>query len=210
MIRAVLFDIDGVLLDSFEANLKFFQDLLESEGYPRPTREQYRTVFHLPLIDTIRTLTHSGPEDVIQRIWEKGRSADFPYPFDQLTMPDGTEQVIQQLHKLYLLGIVTSRIREDVYEFPRFSRLRPFFHLAISYQDTVHHKPHPEPLLLAAHQLNIQPAECVYIGDAKTDEEAAIAAGMKFILFGGKPLHPKQTSTGSFRALPDLIARFTP
>jgi pyrophosphatase PpaX len=46
-------------------------------------------------------------------------------------------------------------------------------------QDEVtHHKPHPEPLLYAARQLGVSPADCVYVGDATVDVEAARAAGM--------------------------------
>lgn len=44
MIRSVIFDIDGVLLDSFEANLKFFNDLLRHDGQSPLTRERYSTM----------------------------------------------------------------------------------------------------------------------------------------------------------------------
>ena len=59
MIKAVIFDIDGVLLDSFEANLKFFQDLMIKFGYLPPTKEEVPPIFHLNMWDAIRSLTKS-------------------------------------------------------------------------------------------------------------------------------------------------------
>jgi pyrophosphatase PpaX len=45
-------------------------------------------------------------------------------------------------------------------------------------EETTRHKPHPEPLLFAAATLGVDPRECVYVGDATVDVEAARAAGM--------------------------------
>ena len=60
--------------------------------------------------------------------------------------------------------------------------VKTYFRTAVAYEDTTRHKPHPEPLLLAANRLKIKPSGTVYIGDAASDMEAAKAAGMKFIL----------------------------
>jgi beta-phosphoglucomutase-like phosphatase (HAD superfamily) len=77
MIKAILFDIDGVLINTFEANLKFFQDLMRNTGYPEPTREEYRNLFHRTMIDAIRILTRSKDENKIQEIFTMGRDRRF-------------------------------------------------------------------------------------------------------------------------------------
>jgi len=48
----------------------------------------------------------------------------------------------------------------------------------ITYEETERHKPHPDPLLLAAQRLGLEPAACWYVGDSTHDMEAARAAGM--------------------------------
>ena len=50
-----------------------------------------------------------------------------------------------------------------------------------SQDDTTRHKPHPDPLLLAADRLGVEPTECVYVGDAVVDLRAGRAAGMSTI-----------------------------
>ena len=68
MVKAVIFDVDGVLLNSFEANLKFYQNLAHKIGVPLPTREQFQKLFHLSMYDVIKILTQSDSEDKIKRI----------------------------------------------------------------------------------------------------------------------------------------------
>lgn len=205
MIRAVIFDIDGVLLDSFEANLKFFQNLMIKAGYPPPTREEYLPLFHLSMMDAIRILTKSVSEEEISKIWALGRDREVRYDVGLLATPDGAAETVEKLSKNYLLGIVTSRIKESVYESPRLADLKKYFKVAVSYQDTVNHKPDPEPLLLAAQKLQVAPRECVYIGDVDSDMQAARAAEMKVIIYSKDQFDQADAWTSSFVKLPDLI-----
>jgi len=69
MIKALVFDIDGVLIDSFDANLKFFQDLLSKAGYKPPTKKEYSPIFHLSMLDVVRICTKSADEKEIKRVW---------------------------------------------------------------------------------------------------------------------------------------------
>lgn len=48
-IKALLFDVDGTLLDSLEANTKHFQNVFKAAGYPPPTLAEYASVFHFTL-----------------------------------------------------------------------------------------------------------------------------------------------------------------
>ncbi|MBI4135427.1 HAD family hydrolase [Candidatus Uhrbacteria bacterium] len=206
MITAVLFDIDGVLLDSFEANLKFYQDLMQASGYRPPTREEFPELFHLALWDGIKILTKSPDEKEIERIWEMGRTKQVPYQFELLKTPAGAEETIKTLAQSYYLGIVTSRVRENIYSVPSLAALRAYFKVAISYQDTKRHKPDPEPLLLAASRLNAAPENAVYIGDVENDVKAGKAAGMKVIIYSKNAINGADACITSFAELPKYIS----
>ncbi len=206
MIKAVIFDVDGVLLDSFEANLAFYQHLMIKSGHTPPTREEFPGLFHLSMYDAIKRIIKPASELEVKRIWEMGRSRKVNYPVHLLTMPEGASEIISKLSKKYLLGIVTSRIQEAVYEAPVLSRLQKYFQVVVSYQDTTNHKPHPEPLLLACTKLNVTPRDAVYIGDVENDIKAAKAAGMKVIIYSHHKFEMADFSTSSFKELPGLVA----
>jgi|SRR3989344_553336 len=206
MIKAAIFDIDGVLLDSFEANLKFFQDLMDRFGHRPPTRAEFPEIFHLSLWDAIKFVTKSESVEEIKKMWEAGRSREVAYHLELLAMPEGAESVIITLNKGYRLAIVTSRVNEAVYAAPQLARLKKYFSATVSYQDTANHKPHPEPLLLAAQKLGVMPEESVYIGDVSNDILAAKAAGMKVIIYSSNHLDGADFRTSTFTTLPELIA----
>lgn len=206
MIKAVIFDIDGVLLDSFEANLKFVQDLLKKTGYPPPTREEFPKLFHRPLFDIIKIRTGLTSENEIRKIWEMGKNREVSYPFELLRTPEGAEKTVKKLSTIYPLAIVTSRVREAIFEAPALKRLQTYFKVTVAYQDTENHKPHPDPLLLAAQQLGVLPNETIYIGDVASDVQAAKAAGMKVIIYSANLVAGADACVISFAKLPQCIA----
>jgi len=181
MIKAVLFDVDGVLLDSFEANLDFFQKLMPIVGYPSPTRDQYRQCFHLSMLDVIKKLTAPISEEKAKKIFEIGKKQAINYQYQLVKTPIKISETILDLHKEYEIGIVTSRIKGRLLDYPQFKKIKHCFKTIIYYEDTKNHKPDPEPLLLAAKRLKVEPIKAVYIGDAESDRQAAEAAKMHFI-----------------------------
>ncbi len=205
MIKAILFDIDGVLIDSFNANLKFCQDLFSKAGYEPLTREMYSGMYHLTLTEVIKQVTKSRSEIEIQRIWKMGSKRIVPYPLHLLKLHTGVIETLKKLHKKYPLGIVTSRIKNGVFEFSKLAALQQYFSTVIAYEDTVNHKPHPEPLTFAAHQLNVKPQDAVYIGDMESDIQAAKAAKMKVIICSKTPVGNPDGYVSSFKELPNII-----
>lgn len=206
MIRAVLFDVDGVLLDSLEANWKFFQNLMTAAGYRAPTHEEHAAIFHYSLVDAIKFLTKSNDQAELQRVFELGKSARVDYPVDMVKMSKHAAEILRVLRQRYQLGIVTSRIRDGVFLASGFERFKPLFNAVVTYEDTELHKPHPDPLLHAAKLLSVDPDQTVYVGDAATDLEAGRAAGMHVILYGPNPPLGSDATTNDFRELPALIA----
>ena len=208
MIKAVLFDIDGVLLDSFDAGFKWLQDLVVQMGYPKPTKRAYGQAFHLPLPYALKHLAKAELTEELERIHEIIEKV--PYPSKLLSEPPRLKEPLAVLHKKYKLGIITSRNKDGLSKryFP-FAQTKKYFSVCITVEDVTHHKPHPEALLLAAKRLKLKPSECVYIGDSHTDIEAGEAAGIKTILYGGKRHADADAHTRSFKKLPGLIASLT-
>lgn len=204
MIRAVLFDIDGVLLDSLKANAEFFRELLSHFGYRGPTDDEQAMYFHLSMRDVIRKYAPDVSEAKVKEIAKYGDTID--RGFDLLEMPMESPAVLEALSKQYKLGLVSNRTRAGIEEYHKFANLRHFFQVSACYEDTVKHKPEPDPLWFAAKQLGAQPDETVYVGDAATDIAAARAAGMRMVLYAAKPMPGADATTGRFHELPGVIA----
>lgn len=208
MIKAVLFDVDGTLLDSFEANLKFYHDLAVITGYTPPSRERHAETFHLTMREKVVDMTGLRDEGEIQQIMGVGKSNTVPYDHALLRLADGVPETISTLKERYLLAIVTGRIKQNIFEFPDFEKLSHHFSTTVGYEDTELHKPHPDPLLLAAERLAIAPDACVYIGDVENDMIAARAAGMKGIHFTSSSIFHGDAQVKTLHDIFDIITRW--
>lgn len=205
MIKAVLFDVDGVMIDSFEANLKFYQGILAKFGYKEPTRDDYLPMFHMPMLEVLAALTKSNDTEKLKAMWNAGKTREIPYPIELVKSQSKLPKVIGELSENFILGIVTSRIRGGVYEIPALGELEKYFATLVCYEDTKKHKPDPEPLLLAADRLNIPNVNCVYIGDSQSDMIAAKSAGMKALLYSSKNYKDADIRTSVFEEIPKLV-----
>lgn len=205
MIKAVLFDIDGVLLDSKDANLKFLQDLMKESGYKISSKKEIQKVFHLTMWDAIKFLTKEKSERKIRKIWKLG--CKLRYPMEKLKLPKHLKEVIKRLSRKYKLGIVTSRIRKGVQQFFQVSGTEKYFDVVVSFEDYSRPKPHPEPLLVATKKLKVKPEETVYIGDSETDVKAAKAAGMRVIIYSKKCFKDADLNVNSFEKIPFAIKK---
>jgi HAD superfamily hydrolase (TIGR01549 family) len=182
MIEAVIFDIDGVLIDSHDANVAWYRDFLAGHGYHGFSDEDLERGHYYSLREAIAFLTRA-PEDVVQSIWQDARRLQ-GYPYDLVRLPDACAETLASLAETYALGIVTSRIREGIDQFFEFSGLQRHFRVAIGYDDSEKHKPDAEPLLVACQRLGVSPQRALYVGDAQNDLLCAQAAGAHFIAYG--------------------------
>jgi beta-phosphoglucomutase-like phosphatase (HAD superfamily) len=205
MIKAVIFDVDGVLIDSYEANFQFYRRLFNLAGYKPPTREKFSSLFPLTMEKVIKMVTNSSSDEEIKRIWLMGKNRVVPYPYELIKLPDNLDIVINKLKEKYLLSIVTSRIRGGIFKIPQMAKYEKDFKVVIYFEDTLKHKPDPEPLLLAVNKLHIKSEEAIYIGDTKVDIQASRSAGMKIILYSKTQIKGVDAFTSEFSQIPALI-----
>jgi phosphoglycolate phosphatase-like HAD superfamily hydrolase len=182
MIEAIVFDIDGVLLDSHEANMAFYQEILVCHGFPPVSATELAYGHSHTLRESIAYLTKAD-DATVDAVFEAARDLA-GYPYHLVRQPEGCVEVLDALAADYALGVMSSRIIEGIRQYLDLSGTHERFSAIVGYDDTSRHKPDAEPLLLACERLGVAPAATVYVGDAVTDRTCARAAGAHFIAFG--------------------------
>lgn len=203
MIKAVIFDIDGVLIDSLKGNAMLFRDIFRLAGYKKlPTVAHYKKHFHFPAIGYFRIFAKNSDEKEITRLMKLLYENRRNHP---LKIMPGSLKVIKQMSKKYKLALVTSRTRGGVEHYLETSLAHGHFAATVHLGMYQNPKPHPEPLLLACKRLKVKPEHAVYVGDAHTDIEAAKAAGMKAILFPKRRIPGADAYAKEISEIPKIV-----
>lgn len=180
---AVLFDMDGVLLDSVEASLYARRLVANLYGFT-PEEMMQHSEPGRSLLDFYNTLQKIRPfaanftefsdrmlEGVFAYLEEHTQAADknLVHFLDEL----------QARHIPIALG--TSALKRSALRKLELAGLRGRFEIMVTADDATHHKPHPEIYLKAAEHVGMSPRKCIVIEDAISGIQAGHAAGMKVI-----------------------------
>jgi len=174
-LRAVLFDWDGTLLDSFEADTNAYVQMFRTLGVSWESgmlAQHYSPDWH-NVYRAVNLPPERWPE--ADRLWRRFYRSERPL------LQTGARRVVQMLAERFQLGLVSSgsslRVRSQIRAFG----LEPFFAVSVFGDRVPHRKPHPLQLQLAIRQLGCEPGSCVYIGDAPEDVKMAQRAGVAVV-----------------------------
>ena len=183
-VRAVLFDLDGTLIDSAPDLGAAVNKMRLDRKLPPLSQASYRPVAGAGARGLIGVAFDMSPEhDEFAAMRE-----EFCVNYEQCMTHStyafaGVPELIAELVARDLpWGVVTNKASR--FSIP-LTRAMPLFASArtvISGDTTAHAKPHPEPLLEAARRLGIEPAHCMYVGDDERDIVAGLAAGMATVV----------------------------
>jgi len=176
---AVLFDLDGTLIDSIELILNSARYAFEGRT-PAPDDAEWLSGVGTPLAEMFR-LYAKDPADV-EMLVERYREYQLPN-HDRLVR--AYEGVVETVHGLRVarhpLAVVTSKTESLARRGIELVGIGSCFDVIIGCDSTTRHKPHPEPVLAALERLGREPAEAVFVGDSVHDMAAGNAAGVATI-----------------------------
>lgn len=183
-IEAMLFDLDGTLLDTAPEFTHCLNLLLAEEGMPAVTEEGVRSTVSYGakgMVEFGFQIDETNPR--FQSLKDRFLALYAKEIGFQTHFFPGIVNLLERLQALTLpWGIVTNK--PACFTFPlleKFSLLSKAGSVVAG--DTLNtQKPDPAPLLLACQQLAVSPKNCWYIGDAKTDQEASHRAGMRCVI----------------------------
>mgnify|MGYP001627034732 CR=1 FL=1 len=183
-VRAVLFDLDGTLLDS-APDLGHAANVLRARrGLPPLPLTVYRPRASSGAAGMLAVALDLHPGDDAFEQAKAEYLAVYESVMLRATAPfDGVLQLAQALDGAGLpWGVVTNKVERFV--LPMAARVEPLPRAAvvIGGDTTAHAKPHPAPLLEAARRLGLEPSACVYVGDDERDIVAGRAAGMRTVV----------------------------
>jgi len=179
-IKAVIYDFDGVIVDSREANAAYYNRLLRHFGLPEVQVEHWEVIQTLTSREVIDVLFTDPYLARAARALEKTMANDEIIPL--IKVEPHLRETLQILRRGYRTAIATNR-GKSLPLVLEFHHLSPLFDLTISSAQVRNHKPHPECLEIILQQFSLAPSQVVYMGDAEIDARLAEAAAVSFIAY---------------------------
>lgn len=174
-VRAVLFDLDGTLIDTDDILVERWARRLAPLARAWPRFDPHRAARRLamssegPINWAMTVLDALGLDRVLVNPRKTRLDVEKPVP--------GTPELVKSLAERFALAIVTSRGHAGAHGFLNQIGLAGSFRAVITCQSTWRIKPHPEPVRRAAAQLGVPAAACLMVGDTSVDIKAARRAG---------------------------------
>ena len=184
MFKAIIFDMNGVIINDEELHAMAFSRVLsqfgvmlsrEDKDYKeiclgRTDREGFEVLIErFGITEDINELLRQKAEEYLKLV--KGNIKSYP----------GVLELVHKLKDDFMLALVTGAIRQEAELTLKYFKIKDCFKVTITGDDTINGKPDPEPYIRAVEYLHISPDDCVIIEDSSIGVESAKRAGIECI-----------------------------
>ena len=210
MTDAVVFDLDGVLLDSEQVWDEVREQLVRERG-ARWHEGAQREMMGMSSVEWSRYMhdelgVPDPPEtisaEVVRRMEERYRT--------RLPLVDGAREAVERLAARWPLGLASSSNREVIDLVLDVSGLAQFFRVTVSSEEVARGKPAPDVYLEAARRLEVPPERCVAIEDSENGIRSGKAAGMRVVAIPNPHFRPTEEALALADVTLDSLAELTP
>ena len=187
-VDAVIFDLDGTILDSIGIYYQIIEIVFQHLDMPMPSEDKLREAAKTGDFEWDEVLPDRTRQEKDRLIKKAGAVVAEIYPkmFEKKVqlIPRAKETLEHISQKGIKMGLVTSTPRQNlgVKQHPLVNAgIEDLLEVVIAADDVPRKKPAPDPLLECSRRLGIRAEDSVYVGDSRTDVQAGIAAGMKTV-----------------------------
>jgi len=188
-VHCVIYDCDGVLFDSLEANTKLYNDLCALVGRG-PLREDEMRYVHTHTVYEALHFIFGKENDLERKALEilKQKQVDLKNYVGYLKMEPHLLQTLERLKEKGILRVInTNRTTSMKYIMERYN-LWPFFDMVVTALDVKNPKPHPESIEKIVQAFNLNKEQAVFVGDSDVDQQTARSSGVRFIAYKNKEI----------------------
>ena len=186
-IHCVIYDCDGVLFDSIEANKKLYNDLCALVGRTPLSEEEVKYVHMHTVYETIH-LIFRKENGLEKKALELLKEIDWKDYITYLRMEPYLLQILNLLKTNGILRVInTNRTTSMKYIMEHF-HLWPFFDMVVTALDVKNPKPHPESIEKILQSLNLKKEEAVFVGDSEVDQQTAKSSGIRFVAYKNREI----------------------
>ena len=181
--RAVIYDCDGVILDSLESNYIFYNRVMEFLGRPHLDRSnlEARRVLHTYSFNDVMEYFFAGDSRRDEAL-AFAKTIHYRDLAPYMRMEEGFVETLERLKGRVVLGVCTNRAISMEMIIEDFG-LTGYFDCVMTAGKVTNPKPHPEPLLKLLDELGMEAGEVLFVGDSAVDMQAARAAGVPFVAY---------------------------
>jgi HAD superfamily hydrolase (TIGR01549 family) len=201
LLKLVAFDCDGVLFDSQQANIAFYNAILAHFDRPPLASEAVDYIHSHTVWESLNHIFSGYPD--LAAVLTFARSFDYGPFISMMVEEPFLREFFQFLRPGCSLALATNRTT-TTQAVLTYHGLADNFDLVVSAQDVSYPKPHPEAFVRILEHFGLSPREAIYIGDSRVDEQFAANAGVPFVAYRNPGLSADYY-LDSFAAGPDLI-----
>jgi len=180
--KAVIFDMDGVIVDSEPRHERAFLEVVRAIGFEG--KHNLRFADYVGRSDKelwVDFMNQHRPPHTLDQLLEMKRNRVVDIIRTEKPLFKGLPELVAGLARCYQLALASGSERPIIEEVLSLEGLRQFFRVVVSASEVEHGKPAPDIFLRAAQLLGVAPEQCWVIEDSKPGVAAALAAGMKVI-----------------------------
>jgi 2-phosphoglycolate phosphatase len=198
-IRLIIYDLDGVLVDTSDAICLSFNAALEDAGQPPCTDEVIRSMIGVPLDEMYRRVLPQERWGLIKGCFNRYREVFMDISVEHTRMLNGVNETLAHFEEEGLQQcLATNKSTPEAERILAHLGIDGYFDLMVGYDDVPNPKPSPDMILLALDAMGVEPSQAVLVEDSPTGLAAGKAAGVFTVA----------VATGFYS--PETLAGFTP
>ncbi|MBF0257589.1 MAG: HAD-IA family hydrolase [Desulfamplus sp.] len=180
-IKAVVFDCDGVLFDTAQANRMYYNTLLDHFGKPNLSDDQFRLVH---MFTVKEALNYLFPEmDSMESVYAFMKDMGYHGFVQYMNVEPGLNELLESLRRCGYKRCIATNRTNTMADVLKIHDMESLFEMVVTAADVKNPKPAPDELVKIMTALNLKPEQILFVGDSEYDQLAAKGAGTWFTAF---------------------------